>query len=112
MTTNRTKLPMICICQPDGKAYAAKARARFDDVNPGTQEFLFRMAGALSDFRAEIHHIAVDQWCGVTVQVYDDPEYDPDDDEEDMKVREIYVECDRPEDGLVAIWGHLHDAQS
>lgn len=101
--TERTKLPMVCICDDGGKAEAAASRQRFLELmaeDSGAvlpETFLTSVVVSLNwDFDSSITMIANDMWSGVTVKRYTDG-------------NEFRCDCDLVEDGLISIWLHLYD---
>lgn len=105
-----TKLPMICVCNDEGRAEAdallAEVYARLGRPGPDSgpvevsaENFLSRVSWSLwwnLDPGVSIEGIYSDQWFGVKADNYRST--DP-----------VFVPCDRVEDGIAAIWKYYAD---
>ena len=86
------KLDMICVCREEGVCVAENRRLRVQELLQCDYRDLIEtvIMSLAFDFRCDAN-IAADMWFGVGVHT-------------DLLTESIWVECDRPYDGLVAAW--------
>jgi hypothetical protein len=101
---------MVCVCREDGMQLATERKAlvlaRFDAkgwTGVDDSNLLTTAVHYLSEKHYDLR-FAADMWCGVFVHHWD-PETDED-------TAYLSVECDRVEDGLIAVLEHFLDTEA
>ena len=90
------RLPMVCACGDDNPTVVELRE--WAEANIGSRAGTFSQAVlALNwNYNAEVTWIGSDQWFGLSVETYD-------------HTLRVGVECDRLEDGIVAILRYFHE---
>lgn len=101
----RVRLPMVCRCGDERRVeWTKRVAAAQEKVAPAPVEFVTGMVhefnNAYSPWWFHIGSVYADQWLGVAVVGRN---YMTD------QRAKVYVECDRFEDGLTAIWEYLNE---
>jgi hypothetical protein len=88
----------MCICSPEGKTEAETILAEVKELlEADDSNVITNIIYSLSwDYQGHITSIATDMWSGITAETY-------------SKEFKVYMQCDRIEHGLAAIWKAFYD---